>query len=87
MQVLNSKGDLSCIEQCDIIWESTFLSQKSEDFTSLNELKGKIKVVFVLEGFYQLDNERMVHAGKDVLFVHYVVDLLVLDDFDLIQLF
>ena len=42
MEILERQGDLSNVEQGHIVGEDVFLSQQSEDFSSLHEVEYKV---------------------------------------------
>jgi len=49
VQILQSKSYLSNIKECNVIWEEILLPEESENLTTLDEVKDKVKVGGILE--------------------------------------
>lgn len=63
---LNSQGNLSHVETCDIFGEDLILDEHSHQITTGEELHEHVEESAVLEGRVKLDDPRTVGFGKNV---------------------
>eukprot|EP01137_Pigoraptor_chileana_P022863 Opistho-2@88271 len=85
VQVVESHGDLGGVDTRHGRGEAAVRVQVGEHFASVNILQHNVEIARVLKRGNHVDDKRAVHCRKQLLLVHYVLDLFCPHDAFLLQ--
>jgi len=87
MNIFKSSCDFSDIKQGDIIDESAFRPEKSEQLSASDILEKQVHILFVFEFSMQLNDIRMIYHSQNFSFCLNMIYLLEPDDLSLLKNF
>jgi len=80
MKILQRQRYLCDIKQSHIIWKARFFPQQSENFTSLDKIENKIKIVIILKALHQVNNEGVISTRQNIFFIFDMINLFKLNN-------